>query len=635
MSDNELDAELLGMVGGESDDDGDDVEQTQAFDDRSASEEAKESVEKVDEAPRRTKGVAQKVKGRRKKARKQESEDDDDLGGGSPSEAESLGAGGMEEDADMDAPGSPEIDDGPLYPLEGKYHDAIDRENLLSKSEIEREAVLAERAEETLKRQQNLSLKKQLASIKSKRENITKRKAAEADLEDGGRRTRPKAEPKKTALDDYKRARELKGTEKGRQEANKSRKDDRSASPAGSDRDADGESEVEWAAEPASDTRHRDEPQAEMRDYERCRIGRTAFAKVCFYPGFEDAVMGCFTRVSIGLNRETGQNQYRMAQIKGLKEGRPYEMEASNGKKFTTDLYALVAHGAAERPWPFSACSDSKITDQEYDRYIATLKKENIRLPTRKYLLARMDALRGLHDTEWTDEKISKKLANQRAMERKLDPANAAKLKREKITKRKVAAEESGDTDEVMRCDAELAALDNNASTAVNGHGHGIKTTPIKKAGGAGANGTQEAMAALNMKNRGRNVQDVRKALLEEKRKLAISREQAAVEAKAKAEADAKKAAEDAEKEAQLLAVPKSSDMADLFGDSDASRAGTPVPGAPATSTPRRSRAGTPLNGVKKERSGLAAAAAVGAIRKKHMDDEVIGGLDLGIDVEI
>jgi len=234
----------------------------------------------------------------------------------SPSQPDSLGSGAMEEsDGEVDAPGSPEHEDAPLFPLEGKYSSAQDREDLLAKPEIEREEILAERANLQLKRHQDLQLKKALATAQAANKN--KRKAAAAELEDGGRRTRPKAEKTKTALDDYKRARELKGTERGRQEAGKSRKDERSPSQAGSDRDADGESEVEWAAEPANDHRHRDEPPAEMRDFERCRIGRTAFSRVCFFPGFEEAIMGCFARVSIGVNRETGQNQYRMVQIKG------------------------------------------------------------------------------------------------------------------------------------------------------------------------------------------------------------------------------------------------------------------------------------------------------------------------------
>ena len=82
MSDNELDAELLGMVGGESDDEGEELEHTQHINDRSPSQEAKPSVEKSDEPAKRTKGIAQKVRGRRKRVRKQESEDEDDLGRG-------------------------------------------------------------------------------------------------------------------------------------------------------------------------------------------------------------------------------------------------------------------------------------------------------------------------------------------------------------------------------------------------------------------------------------------------------------------------------------------------------------------------------------------------------------------------
>jgi len=190
-------------------------------------------------------------------------------------------------------------------------------------------------------------------------------------------------------------------------------------------------------------------------------------------------------------------------------------------------------------------------------------------------------------------------------------------LKREKIAKRKLDAEEAGDAEEIMRCDAELAALENSAMSAVNGHSNNaVKASPVKK---AAAPNQQDQLAKLNMKNRAQTVQEVRKALLGDRRKHLLAREQ---EAKSRAD-DARKA----EEAAKLLAVP--GDMKELFGDSDASRAGTPVPGG----TPRRSRAGTPSNGPKKEKSGV--KAVLGAIGKKRMDDEVIGGLDLGIDVEI
>ena len=38
-------------------------------------------------------------------------------------------------------------------------------------------------------------------------------------------------------------------------------------------------------------------------------------------------------------------------------------MEGPNGKTFHTNQYAIVAHGKAEKEWPFLTCSDSKFTE--------------------------------------------------------------------------------------------------------------------------------------------------------------------------------------------------------------------------------------------------------------------------------
>ena len=539
-------------------------------------------------------------------------------------------------DNELDAPGSPE-EEAPLYPLEGKYHDIEDREKILGLPEIDRETILAERAQEVLKKQQDQQLKKALAAARSSAASKNKRSAKDADLDDDSERraTRPKADKAKSALDNYKRAREAKGTDRGRAEPGRDRRTSRTPSSAGSDRDADGESEVEWA-EPSDLHRRstRDEPTAEMKDFERCRVGRSNFARVCFFPGFENTVKGCFARVSIGLNRETGQNQYRMTQIKDLVEGKPYQMEGANGKNFTIDTYALVAHGKAEKSWPFSACSDSKFTDQEYDRYIDTLTKESVRIPKKGFLQQKLNEIHDLLNINWTDEMLSKKFAAQRAMQMRCDPANAARLKREKLEKKKAEAQEAGDEEAVASCEAELAAL-SNANANVNGS-NGTKASPAKKPGaaagvGGGATLQQDRLANLNHHNRKKNAKEVRQALVEERKKLQAAREAAAKEAKAKAEADAAKKAAEEEAKARLLAVPKD-DMADLFGEgSETSRAATPV-GGRSPGPVKRSRAGTPMNGagVKKDKG------AVGQVgKKKNMDDEVIGNMDLEIDVEI
>ena len=239
----------------------------------------------------------------------------------SPSPAASLGSDAMlESNVSPPEPASASpIDDGPAFPLEGVYLDSADRAHIQSLPEIQREEILAERAAENTKRQQDLQLKKALAATQAAASKHQKRKAAAADLDDdAGQRKSSRAKvEKRNVLDDYKKAREARGADRTsrldpRRDGGRKRRS-RSASSA-SDRDADGESEVEWAPEVSS---RREEAPADLRDFERCRVGRSSFAKVSFYPNFEETMKGCFARVSIGVNRETGENMYRMTQIKG------------------------------------------------------------------------------------------------------------------------------------------------------------------------------------------------------------------------------------------------------------------------------------------------------------------------------
>ena len=65
-----------------------------------------------------------------------------------------------------------------------------------------------------------------------------------------------------------------------------------------------------------------------------------------------------------------------------------------------------------------------------------------------------------------------------------------------------------------------------------------------------------------------------------------------------------------------------------MFGEaSDISRLGTPANG-----TPKISRTNTPANGS----AGKKPAGPIGALKgRSKMDDDVIGSMDLGIDIEI
>lgn len=137
-----------------------------------------------------------------------------------------------------------------------------------------------------------------------------------------------------------------------------------------------------------------------------------------------------------------------------------------------------------------------------------------------------------------------------------------------------------------------------------------------------------ERLYHLNQQNRKKNLEEIRKAQIAEKKRDAESRAKATARKAEKERLEAEAAAAK-----DTLKVP-GGDVDELFG-SDVSRSGTPGPGnvsgiTSGVNTPKRS--GTPLGKKvfeKKEREGLP------TFKKRDMDDEVIGSMDLGIDIDI
>jgi RNA polymerase-associated protein RTF1 len=246
--------------------------------------------------------------------------------------------------SESDSDSSPEdIDeDAPLFPIENKYKSEADKKEILTLPEIKREEILAERASQLEQEQQNRYLRQLLkdrAREEGKALERKKRNARTADLEDESRR---KSSRQKTtlggrkegetseALQEYKRQREQRGVhneQRKRDEDPKSKPKKKVKRPDDdgySDRDAEGESEIEWASgkttAPTIEVTRPDargDPQPSLIDFERCKVGSGNFAEVCFYPKFEDVIVNCFARVCIGEDKQTRQNVYRLAQIKG------------------------------------------------------------------------------------------------------------------------------------------------------------------------------------------------------------------------------------------------------------------------------------------------------------------------------
>lgn len=227
--------------------------------------------------------------------------------------------------------GDADDEDRPIFPYDKLYYSAKEKQEIMAMPEIQREELLSERAQQVDRHNQDLALRRLLASRERDEQRAAakaKRKAGSAGLDD----TQRKSSRQKTtlggrkvgetsdAMQAYKRQREQKGKrdELRRGVPTQSRRRSRSRGSDISDEDAEADSDVELDDRLRSPSVPKDDPPAELRDIQRTRVGRSNFAQVCFYPGFDNAITGCYSRVSIGPNMETGQNEYRMCLIQGV-----------------------------------------------------------------------------------------------------------------------------------------------------------------------------------------------------------------------------------------------------------------------------------------------------------------------------
>lgn len=201
------------------------------------------------------------------------------------------------------------------YPLEGKYMDETDKRRIMGLSQLEREEILGQRAEEMSR----ANFQAELARRAITAQNDRKRKADSEEPDDATHKSsRPKVQPRKNEkLEAYKREREQRGQQRQRQDdrRNGRRRSSSADRDAGSDLDADGESDVEW--DDRVPEKVREEQPATLRDFESVRVGRGFFSEVCFHPGFEEAMTGTFGRVGVGQDSQR-RTLYKMAQIKGM-----------------------------------------------------------------------------------------------------------------------------------------------------------------------------------------------------------------------------------------------------------------------------------------------------------------------------
>ncbi|KAK2785222.1 hypothetical protein FQN52_008559 [Onygenales sp. PD_12] len=622
MSD--LDADLLALAGDDSSSD----EEIAPFKSKNASppEASANDRGESEESGEVSRKGAGKHTSRTKRARNPE-DGRADFSSPSSRSRNSLRSASMSE-SDSDASPPPD-DQGPIFPYEKLFYSVKDKAEVMAMPEIQREQLLSERAQQVDRHSIDAALRRLLASREREEARTAekkKRKAGATDLEESQRKSSRqkttlggrKVGEASDAIEAYKRQREQKGKrdEQRRREANSKKKSGINGSPDGavSDEDANGESDVEWdeGHRRRSPSVPKDDPPAELGDIQRACPGRSYFRDFCFYPGFEEATINCYVRVVVGVD-ETQQNVYRVCLIKKFVEGKPYAMEAKNGRVFSTPQYAVLAHGKAEKPFPFIAFSDSPITEKEFNRYRQTMAVENCKMATKSMINAKVADIKRVEGHQLTPEELDQKLRRQGI---KGDGKTQA-YQLMQLNKRREEATAAGDEAAIAKLNAEIEEF-TGAKLAFG--------TSLVKPRPAGQT-QQERLAELNRRNQKLNAENVRRAELAERRRARLT---AAAVARGEAVADrfarVKTRARTHYDASGDRLVPKGN-------GSDVSRPITPITGAntPNAKAATASRTGTP-SGLKNETKPH---KGVPVIRHRPTDDENIAALDFEIDIEI
>ncbi|KAG6002055.1 hypothetical protein E4U21_003487 [Claviceps maximensis] len=605
MSD--IDDDLLALAGGASEDEG---SVTRSRD--------------GSESPRHSKRDSSvKSKKAQRRTRQDDSEEEGEASS-TPSSPNSLASAAMDE-SDSDAEPAPRrgatttttnanantatTEEDAKYPVDGLFMSEVEKAEIMAMREVEREQILEERTTEIERQRQNRLLRQMVEN--EERKSVKKKRSADtAELEDAQRKPmRQRTGKAETAMDSLRRARAEKAK---RREDNTPR--GRGYSPGR--RDSAGEESDDDFGRARSRTPEKEQekqaPLPELKDYERVRLGRNEFAQVCFTPGFESAITGCYIRIALGPHPETGVEQYRMAVIKGFSSSRPYALTGPQGA-FVTDQYVKASHGKAVKEFPFIAASSGKFTDNELNRYQVICKNENVKLPTKVFLMDKVNDINNLINHTWTNEEIKARLARRNDLKRRFDPAE-----RERVGKLLDEAVARGDEIKAQAFQEELEKLGSQRLA--------FRTTlgPSKELGSSRATTEQDRLAERNRENRRMNAELVRKAQLKEKAK---SRE---IE---KALKRGEHVADDPSRRLRTKAkfVHDINDTAQKLSG-NGSEASTPANGTPKVSATKPEMKS---HLAKLHQKNYSESNGVPTIHKPLMDDDVIGALDLDIDVEI
>ncbi|KAI0752664.1 plus-3-domain-containing protein [Daedaleopsis nitida] len=404
---------------------------------------------------------------------------------------------GDESESEAGRPESEEELDANPYPLEGKFIDEKDRANLLDMSEIDREAILAQRQEEmqrfTDKLQLDLMVKQQSG-----------RGGGEESVSKAAKRqhaVRGVTKEKSKKLDELKAKRKAKD-EKKRTRTN-SPKRDRSDSPMDMETSDEEEEDGQFTKYDEEEERDRklfskiapeEDSPITLEDLKTCCLSRSKIARYCMAPWFDEYVKGAWVRYLIGneTNAPNSPPVYRICEVSDISPNtvKPYQIDDQ-----MVNQELELKHGDSVRRFPMDKISNGPIDPKEFERLTKTCETDKVKLPTKRQLEKKAAQLHKFATQPMTESDIASMLARKQAINSsKLSPAFLT-MERSRLQQARTLAIRRQDYAEVEAIDAKL-----------------VEVTASLPSRETKEESSSDILAKLNERNRRLNQEQVRKA---------------------------------------------------------------------------------------------------------------------------
>ncbi|KAI9619326.1 hypothetical protein H4Q26_012010 [Puccinia striiformis f. sp. tritici PST-130] len=304
------------------------------------------------------------AKMKRRKTMEMDTESDMEMSSGSET--------GIAKEEDEDGPSR--VTSSNLYPYEGIYKDAADKQQIQSMSELDREAILGDRQDEIQKIRDRENIKNM---VRAKDEASGKDIVQEIKQRRQAKEKRPK----------------LNDADSAEQRRKRNNLDCESE---------DGEIDIneEQAMARGQRANKKFEENATLNDIRSVMLTRQRAAELCSTKFFEDYAKGMWVRVSVGFSKDDPKREakYRVGEIRNVIQHRKYyEVEGQ-----ATKVALVVVLAKDEKTVLLDVVSNSSIQENEWMFVVGECKKHSIRLPTKKEISRKMKLIEKHQD--WVKE---------------------------------------------------------------------------------------------------------------------------------------------------------------------------------------------------------------------------------------